>query len=159
MRKLPKTISEEEFLSVIKTIKKQHIKLAFMLGFYQCMRVSEVVNLKPENVDRGRGFLHIIAGKGNKDRDIPIMKPVSRGLKYLPIGVGIRALQKQVNKYFPGYHFHSLRHSGASFYLNVKKVDIRKIQLLLGHSRLDTTMIYTHVTSHQIKEAFDEVWE
>ena len=161
MRKLPKTISEKEFLDTIKKVKKPHIRLAFMLGFYQCMRVSEVANLKPENVDRDRGFLHILNAKGGKDRDIPIMKPVLHGLRHLPIGIGTRALQKQFKKYFPreGVTYHSLRHGGATMYLNEKGIDVRQLQQLLGHSRLDTTMIYTHVTPENLKDKFEDVWK
>jgi len=158
VRKLPKTISEKEFTDIIKTVKNKKIRLAFVLGFYQCLRISEVINLKEENIDKDRGFIHIKAGKGNKDRDIPIMLPVKQGLKHLPMNIGIRALQKQIKKYWLDIHFHTLRHSGATFYLNEKKIDIRIIQQLLGHSRLDTTQIYTHVNPTQLKNAFSEVW-
>lgn len=157
MQVLPDTISEEEFLSRVKGVKKERTKAAFMLGFYQCMRVTEVITLMPENVDRDRGFIHIKRGKGGRDRDIPIMPPVVRALKYLPIGVTRQALWKQAKKVF-GHKFHVLRHSGATHYLNVKGVDVRQIQALLGHSRLDTTQIYTHVTPTNLKERFDEVW-
>ena len=158
MKKLPTTITEEEFLKVVKTVKKPHIKMAFMLGFYQCMRVSEVAKLQTEDIDKARGFLHIKQAKGSKDRDVPIMKPVMRGLKHVPIGIGIRTIQKQFKKYYPEHHFHTLRHSGATYYLNEKKVGIRQLQQLLGHSRLDTTQIYTHVNPTQLKEAFQGLW-
>ena len=157
MRVLPKTISENDFLETIKKVTNPKYKLAFMLGFYCGLRVSEVVNLKAENIDPN-GFIHILAGKGKKDRDIPIMKPVESGLKHLPIGIGDRGLQKAIKRYFPELHFHSLRHSGATMYLNDKKLDIRQIQQLLGHSRLDTTQIYTHISPSQLKDAFAEVF-
>lgn len=159
--KIPKIITENEFLEGIKKIKtpkNNHVKLAFMLGFYQCLRVSEVVNLKPEDVNAERNTLHIRNAKGGKDRIVPIMKPVKKGLKHLPVGVGIRALQLQVKKYFPQHHFHTLRHSGATFYLNDKDVDIRYIQQLLGHTRLDTTQIYTHIDPRQLIDKFDGLW-
>ena len=143
----------------VKKIEDKKIRTAFMLGFYQCMRVSEVAKLQVPNIERERGFLHILAGKGNKDRDIPIMPPIEPMLKHLPMKIGIRQLQKKVKKYFPELHFHSFRHSGATMYLNDKKVGIRQIQQLLGHSRLDTTQIYTHVSPLQLKEAFKEVWK
>lgn len=158
MRKLPKTISETEFLDIVKKVKNPQYKIAFMLGFYQCMRISEICALKTENIDTSRGFIHIIAGKGNKDRDIPITKPIERGLKYIPVNIGIRGLQKAFKKYAPDLHFHTLRHSGASFYLNDKKLDIRYIQQLLGHSRLDTTQIYTHVTPENLKNQIDNIF-
>jgi len=159
MKKLPKTISEEEFIGGMKQVKRLDLKVAFMLGFYQCMRISEVVSLQPCQVDKDRGFLHIKEAKGGKDRDIPIMPPVSAGLRHLPIRIGIRALQKQFKHFFPDHHFHTLRHSGATHYLNVKKVDVRYIQQLLGHSRLDTTMIYTHVNPTNLQDTFNEVWQ
>jgi integrase/recombinase XerD len=158
MRKLPKTISEQEFIEGIKKVKNHKIRLAFILGFYQCMRVSEIVKLNPADIDKNRGFIHILEAKGKKDRDIPIMKPVISQLKHLPIDRTPRALQYQVKKYWPDLKFHSLRHSGATYYLNNKGLDIRFIQQLLGHSRLDTTQIYTHINPEQLKNAFEGVW-
>ena len=158
MFKLPKTITEEEFLKGIKKVKNPKRRLAFMLGFYECLRISEVVNLKPEDVDLARGFLHIKAGKGNKDRDVPIMPPLIKGLRFLPVSVGCRALQKGIKRVWPELHFHSLRHSGATFYLTIKKVDVRLIQILLGHARLDTTQIYTHIAPEVLKERFGQIW-
>jgi len=156
---LPKTISETEFLEVLKRIDNQKYKLAFMLGFYECMRISEVINLTQENIDKERGFIHILSGKGKKDRDIPIMKPVQRGLVHLPINLSARGLLKAFKKYFPAYHFHTLRHSGATYYLNEKKVGLRQLQQLLGHSRLDTTQVYTHITPVELKHSFEEIWK
>lgn len=123
------------------------------------MRVSEVIKLKASDIDKERGFIHILAGKGNKDRDIPIMSPVMRGLTHIPVGIGIRAMQKALKKHYPELHFHSLRHSGATMYLNEKGIDIRMIQQLLGHSRLDTTQIYTHITPENLKTKFDKLWD
>jgi integrase/recombinase XerD len=156
-RVLPKTISEKDFLEALKKVDKPKVKQALLLGFYECMRVSEVAALQPGQVDKDRGFIHILQAKGRKDRDIPIMPPVEKGLKYLPVGKDVRTLQRW-SKAILGVKFHTLRHSGATYYLNEKKLGIRALQQLLGHSRLDTTQIYTHVTPDDLKKQFEEVW-
>ena len=163
MRKNPKTITEKELLKIVKATKPKKYKLAFMLGFYQCLRVSEVVKLLPEHVDKERGYLHLLQAKGAKDRDIPIAPPVLKGLKHLPISCSVRTLQRQIKELAKkvlgkDIHFHTLRHSGATFCLNILKMDIRHVQFMLGHSRITTTEIYTHVTPEAQKRRFEEAW-
>jgi site-specific recombinase XerD len=163
MRKIPKVISHNEFEMIMKATKKKKNRCAYALGYYQCMRVSEVINLRKENIDTEAGFIHIKQAKGCKDRDIPIMKPAIFYFRFLPIGVSRQAIHKAIKKIGKkvldkDINFHTLRHSGASTYLNDKGVDIRNIQKLLGHSRLSTTQIYTHVNPAQLKNAFKDVW-
>jgi len=156
MRKLPETITEKELMDILKVTKKNHHKLAFILGFYEGMRVSEIINLKPENIDYGQRLIRIKQAKGNKDRNIPIMPETIKKLKGLPIKCGVRALEMAfktackkagINR---DLHFHSLRHSGATHLLSVKKWDIRQIQQFLGHEKLDTTQIYTHISPQNL---------
>lgn len=160
-RKIPETITEKEFIELIKHIKNPKKKLAYSLGFYQAMRVSEVIKLQKENIDRNRRLILIKDAKGSKDRNIPISPNVLAGLKHLPIGCGIRALQMSFKNASKKYlnkdlHFHTLRHSGATHYLNVKKWDVRYVQQFLGHSNLNTTQIYTHVNPQNLME---KMWE
>jgi len=152
-RKIPETITEEEFIVLLKRVpkKKRQHALAYALGFYACLRISEVVNLKPDNIDKGQRIIRIKQAKGNKDRNIPIPPELSKSLtNQLPINLGARALQKSFKKIGlevlnKDLHFHCLRHSGASHYLNKKKWSTRQVQVLLGHSKIQTTEIYTHV--------------
>lgn len=161
-RRIPETISEEELIQLLQVTKKDNHKVAFLLGFYQAMRISEITKLRPENIEKSKHLIHIKQSKGNKDRDIPIIKPLKmneqtilRAVSKLPIKCGDRALeiafktkcQKVLGR---SLHFHTLRHSGASWLLNKKKWDIRQVQRFLGHSKIQTTEIYTHVGAQDL---------
>ena len=162
MSKLPETLTEEEFEALMKSTLKPHHKAAFALGFYQGMRVSEIVNLKPEHIDEGQRIIRIKQGKGGKDRNIPIAPKMLKGLKFVPIGCGVRSLQIAFKsslkraKIAKDLHFHSLRHSCATHLLNVQKWNIRQVQQFLGHANLNTTQIYTHVSPQDL---VDLMWD
>ena len=161
-RKIPQVISEEELIQILNATKKDNHKLAFLIAFYQAMRLNEVVNLKQENIDKQQHLIMIKQGKGNKDRHIPIIKPLKLNpksilyaLNKLPVGCGDRALQiafknKAKEVLDKDLHFHTLRHSGATWLLNKKKWDIRQVQRFLGHSKLQTTEIYCHVSPQDL---------
>ena len=160
--KLPSVITIDDFNKILKFTKKQKHRLAFKLGFLAGLRVSEGVNLIKEDIDYNRNYIFVKSGKGKKDRYIPIAKPLKKDLRYLPVDLSIIALQKAIKRTAikainKDIHFHTLRHSAATFWLS-KGMDIRQIQVLLGHSRLDTTMIYTHVNLEDIEEKFEEIW-
>lgn len=206
-RKIPEVIKEAELLEIIKETKKKQKRLAYLLGFYQCLRISEIVGLfnqvstccnvsidkikekgkqqiykcskcqaqlEMKQIRRKREagyqiqpltstnldgeFLRIRGGKGEKDRTIPIAVEVKKHLKYLPVGGTERALEASFKKVAQkvlgkNLHFHCLRHSGATHYLNVKKWNIRLVQQFLGHSNLNTTQIYTHVSPQDLLAA------
>ena len=160
--KLPEVITEEELIKILENTKNPYDRLAYSLGFYECMRVSEIVNLKPENVNNQMKLLLIKQAKGSKDRNIPIAPEVMKGLKYLPIGKGIRALQISFKKKLKqvlgrnDLHFHSLRHSGITHYLTKKKWNSLEVQRLAGHSKISTTEIYTHNSPQNL---VDRMWE
>ena len=80
--KIPEVITEEELNLMIKGCKNSKDKAILKICFYQCLRVSELVNLKRSNVDLNTGFINIKASKGKKDRDIPIMKQAIISLRY-----------------------------------------------------------------------------
>lgn len=157
---IPEVITEEEFLKLVRKVRLPRHKIAFVLGFYAAMRVSEIVNLEPENIDRGQKLIRIKQAKGKKDRNIPLPPQAVRGLSNIPVGCGIRALQIAFKNYGKkvlkkDLHFHQLRHSGATHYLNKKKWSTRQVQQLLGHSKIQTTEIYTHVTPEVL---IDKMW-
>ncbi len=162
MKRLPDTLTEQEIKTLIKKAKNK-MKLAIALGFYQGLRISEVISLTKSNIDMERGFIHVKQGKGNKDRDIPLVNEMRFYLRYLPIKITRQGLHKAIKKLAlevlkKNIHFHTLRHSGASFYLNERGIDLRHIQQFLGHSRLSTTEIYLHTNPIQLKQAFNKTY-
>lgn len=162
-RKLPEVITLEEFNKILEKTKKPEHRLAFKLGFLCGLRISEVLKLDKKDIEKERGYLFIRQAKGNKDRYVPIAKPLLKDLKHIPIKIKRRALQHAINKISnetlsKKIHFHTLRHSGATFYLN-QGMNLREIQQLLGHSRIDTTTIYTHISPNDLQNKFKELWE
>ncbi len=183
MKKLPKIISQEEFEKLMKEASKieQSIKLksprklrikqyriSMLLGFEAGMRISEIVGyldkvpaLTKDKVESAS--IRIISGKGGKDRIVPRPKRFNSGaVELLPLKLKRRALQsfitnlgvKVLNKQIS---FHTLRHGFASHLLNSGR-PIHEVQMLLGHSRLDTTGIYLHANPIKAIEGAREIF-
>jgi integrase/recombinase XerD len=169
-KKLPSVLSKEEVKKLIESSDTSKSKLMLSLLYSSGLRVSEIVNLKPQdiNLDEKTGFVR--QGKGKKDRAFIVPEKLIAELKeflnrhpnyqYLfskekPLTP--RNLQKIVKnsakkaglqkKITP----HTLRHSFATHLLEAG-TDIRYIQVLLGHSNLNTTEIYTHVSTEELKK-------
>jgi integrase/recombinase XerD len=163
--KLPISISQEEFDSIISITKKPHHKLAFVLGFCSGMRISEIVNLQPVDVDLNNKSIFIRSGKGERDRVVPLPKGFGeKSIKLLPIKCGARALEIVFKKCLikanitkPGLHFHSLRHGFATHALN-NNIPINQVQLLLGHSNVATTSIYIRANPKDALKSYEEMF-
>ena len=164
-RKLPNVLSQEEVLEIIRCTQNLKHRACIAL-IYSCgLRISELINLKLSNFHIERKQLIIENAKGRKDRYVsladsflPLLsnyyhsyKPKiyfvegQNGGKYSPESVR-QFLRKSCSraKIKKPVTPHTLRHSYATHLLE-NGVDIRYIQSLLGHSRPETTMIYTHV--------------
>jgi integrase len=149
MLKLPISLKETEFDLLLKHTLKAHHKIAFLLGFGAGLRVSEVCNLKIEDIDLSKKQILIRNGKGQKDRITPLPKGFRpKMLAYLPIKCSVRSLQrafksslKRAGVERTGLKFHSLRHSFATHLLE-RGMPINQLQLLMGHSNIKVTSIY-----------------
>jgi integrase/recombinase XerD len=167
-RKLPQIIDSEFLKSKIDSIDNIKHKAIIALAYSDSLRVSEVINLKIEDIDSKRMIIHIKNSKGKKDRIVPISETVLKILReyYLECRPKVYLFNGQkllkysssscnniVKKYLGDqYHFHQLRHSGATSMLE-SGTDLRIIQSILGHKNVKTTEIYTHVSVNLLNNA------
>jgi len=169
-RNLPTVLSKEEVKKIIDSANSVKHKLVLKCLYGLGLRVSEVVNLRANDLDFDRNVVKISIAKGNKQRYVMLPKKLKSDLEsyielekpetYLFSGRKGRYAIKSVQKIFESAakkanikkkaSCHTLRHSFATHLLE-KGVDIRYIQNLLGHSRLQTTQIYTHVADSKLK--------
>jgi len=159
---LPKSMNESEFSLLIKHTLKLHHKISFLLGFASGLRVSEVVFLKPEDIDLKGKKIFIRQGKGSKDRIVPLPKSFkSKFLKEIPIKCGVRSLQRAFKSAClranlkPELTFHSLRHSFA-LHLLENGMPLNQVQLFLGHANIKTTSIYVRANPVQALKSYDK---
>jgi site-specific recombinase XerD len=178
-KSLPKTISVEETLTLLKTPNNIRDRTILFLLYGTGMRVSELSDLNMNCVDLDNRMLRIIKGKGNKDRLIPlpdVLIPIieeyminrrsdssSPALVLNRSGNRLtsRSIQRLVKKYRELADLqdkkltpHTLRHAFAT-HLLANSVDIRVIQELLGHASLSTTQLYTHVSLEHLRKSYD----
>lgn len=163
-RKLPKSVRPEEFKKLIQTIPKKDTstRISFLLAYGSGLRVSEVLRCKEEHFRENSIFLP--ESKYGLERVVPIPKGWKRDfLKLLPLKITIRTLQRRFKLYSnkaklnPLYTFHSLRH-GFATRLTESGVPLNQVQLLLGHSNLSTTSIYTKANPIDAIKSYEELF-
>ena len=172
-QKLPVVLTQEEAAQLLEAAPGAKYKAALGVAYGAGLRVSEVANLKISDIDRARMILRVEQGKGRKDRNAMLsprllglleewwqigrpttwlvpgrdpIQPVSPRHIYRVVADTAAAIgiEKRVGP-------HTLRHSFATHLLE-QGVDIRVIQVLLGHTKLDTTARYAHVASKVLRE-------
>ena len=157
-------LSRREIRKLLKNCKLPYLKMIVLIALNTGMRRGEILSLTWEQVDLEHGFIHLEVTKSGKRRDIPINNLLSNELKKWQRGLQIKhaplfrvkniknsfktALKKTRIKNF---RFHDLRHTFAS-HLVMQGVDLATISRLLGHSTIDMTMRYAHLSpDHRIK--------
>lgn len=160
-KQLPKVISKKEINSIISNTKNLKHKLIISILYASGLRVSEIVNLKRSDINIQNHTLLVQQGKGKKDRYTIFAKSLEPLLtdylcqtefttQYLFEGrkgkYSIKSVQEILKNASKNKHVtpHMLRHSFATHLLE-QGTDIKYIQELLGHSKLETTSIYIHV--------------
>lgn len=178
-RTLPVILSREEVSRLIESARTLKHRTALSVAYGAGLRVSEVVALKVADIDSTRMLLRVEQGKGGKDR-YALLPPIllerlrtwwrhARAAgKVLPGGylfpgldpldsMSTRQLNRAVHQAAKAAHIdkrvtmHTLRHCFATHLLEQKE-DIRTIQVLLGHKKLETTALYTQVATETLRQ-------
>ena len=175
-RRLPVVLSPEEVTRLINSARNLYHRTLLMTLYSTAMRRAELCGLKVTDIDSQRMMIRITQGKGRRDREVPLSRKLLETLRvywrwmkpqtYLFPGTirGIRAdvpitpnlvwlacrQAAQAAGIHKPIHPHSLRHSCASHLLEAG-ADLRTIQLLLGHSRLEHTLVYLHLSPKHLQ--------
>jgi integrase/recombinase XerD len=169
---LPVVLSKEEVLRLFAAMHKLNHRIMLMTAYSAGLRVSEVARLRVEDIDCGQMLIRVRQGKGQKDRYVMLsatllevlggyaklaqpsdwLFPGARAGHYISARTLNRACQAAAEA--AGIHkrisMHTLRHCFATHLLE-SGIDIRTIQKLLGHAKLETTSRYTHVSNAKIR--------
>ena len=175
-RHLPVVLSPEEVTRLIDGARNLYHRTLLMTLYSTAVRRSELCRLKVSDIDSQRMMIRITQGKGSRDREVPLsptllealrvywrwMKPktylfpgtVHQWRADVPITPNIVWLACRQAAEAAGIdkriHPHSLRHSCATHLLDAG-ADLRTIQVLLGHSRLEHTLIYLHLSHKHLQ--------
>jgi integrase/recombinase XerD len=178
-RKLPVILDPDEVKRLLEAATTIKYKAALAAAYGAGLRASEVTHLKVSDIDSQRMLIHVEQGKGSKDRNAMLSPTLLtllrqwwrvartegkmlRGGWLFPGQNPVNPLStRQLNRAFHAaatvaglnkpVNLHSLRHSFATHLLE-QRVDIRVIQVLLGHQRLETTAHYSHVATTTLRD-------
>src|SRR3989344_4962197 len=180
--KLPIILSKEEVKKLFNAINNEKHRLMVQVMYSACLRVSELVNLKVEDLDIEKNYGFVRQGKGNKDRIFIISESLKEKIDGLIKGdklfldnylfnsnrktkYNIRSLQQiikkatKIAKIDKKISCHSLRHSFAT-HLIENGCSVSEVQALLGHKSPETTFLYLHAASPnmiKVKSPFDSL--
>jgi integrase/recombinase XerD len=177
-RRLPTVLSPEEVTRLIEASTNLMHRTMLMVLYATGARRTEVSLLKVSDIDSQRMVIHIRQGKGSRDRDLPLSPKLLAALReywrwkkpkvYLfPSTVRHRGVEAPISDKMVWYAVkqaarraglskrvgpHSFRHSFATELLEAG-TDLRTIQLLMGHARLEDTTVYLHLSRRHLEAA------
>jgi site-specific recombinase XerD len=173
-RRLPVVLSRDEVQRLFSVVTNLKHTALFMTAYDAGLRLSEILNLRIEDIDSRRMVIRIRQGKGKKDRYARLTPGLLELLReywrdYRPESLLFPGAHpnKPYNLATPGHilkklcrkagitkrvSMHTLRHSFATHLLEAG-TNLRVIQQLLGHERIQTTCVYTHISLEELRDA------
>ncbi|MBU1010952.1 MAG: site-specific integrase [Bacteroidetes bacterium] len=172
-KKIPVVLSQSEAASLINTPRNFKHRAILCLAYVSGLRLSEVLSLKLADIDSGRKLIRVIRGKGNKSREVNIPDQLIAQLReyyryYHPKSFLFESLAP--GKPYSATSFrniinqaavkagikkklspHVLRHSFATHMLE-RGLNLKQLQLMLGHNSLKTTSIYLHLANPDLSK-------
>jgi site-specific recombinase XerD len=182
--RLPAVLSREEVRKILRCVRTPHNYAYLATVYACGLRLTEALHLEVSDIDSARMMLHVHRGKGAKDRFVPLPKTTlailrahwkvhrhprllfpamgregrSASAAQSPMAISsvqgaFRAARREAGIVKRAVSIHTLRHSYATHLLEAG-VNLRLIQQNLGHSSLETTMVYLHLTAKGHEDAY-----
>jgi integrase len=172
--KLPDILTYEERLAYLLECDNWEDLLFARIGLFSGLRLSEILNLEPRDIDFGKSEIKVRQGKGGKDRIVPLDWATQQILKCY-------TLEKELNTHDPIFTYanrtmqrhveqiaeragidrfkvtpHTFRHTCATWLID-QGMDTSKVQKVLGHADLETIQIYTHLNMRMINKSYQDI--
>jgi integrase len=165
-KRLPEILPKDVINFKIRSIENRKHRCICMVLYGCGLRISELLNLRITDIDGNRKAVKVHAGKGKKDRLVPVPEHLLIELRYYwkeyrpkqflfegqKGGKYSKMSVQKITKRFIGCKPHTLRHSFAT-HSHEAGTPLAVIQQLLGHANIKTTMVYLHVSNREMMAA------
>jgi integrase len=165
-RENPRTLSTAEIQALLRKVASRPMERFVRIALHTGLRPGEILHLPWTEVDFETGLIHVRYGgegatKGRRDRAVPLHSDLREFLAGLSPKEGrvVPLSKNQIEDWFNShtdYTAHRLRHTFASRYIQ-SRGNVTKLQKILGHASVQTTMVYVHLTSDDLRAEIEEL--
>jgi Site-specific recombinase XerD len=171
--KIPDYLEKEQVDEILRAAEMSSTRDYLLLRFMwrTGVRVSEVINVTPKDIEFKNGVVNIRKAKGGRQRRVPLDEDTLKMLSDYVVALNtpedqpvfpikrnrvFNIVKKYGNMIGVNIHPHTLRHS---FAINLVRggTDLRRVQLMLGHTSLSITQVYLQFNDNDLREAYEKV--